>query len=88
MIEHRAPKPLERHALLLHDGVAAPCSTRSGAKSVVGGTQEFVMEHKSQTFVIEEFEKNTKGHEKGVSADLRDPFRTLTEVPHKLTFSQ
>ena len=80
MIEHRAPKPLERHALLLH--------TRRGAKSVVGGTQEFVMEHKSQTFVIEEFEKNTKGHEKGVSADLRDPFRTLTEVPHKLTFSQ
>ena len=54
----------------------------------MGGTQEFVMEHKSQTFVIEEFEKNTKGHEKGVSADLRDPFRTLTEVPHKLTFSQ
>ena len=36
----------------------------------------------------EEFEKNTKGQEKGVSADLRDPYRTLTEVPHKLTFSQ
>ena len=85
MIEHRAPKPLERHALLHERRHRSP---RSGAKSVVGGTQEFVMEHKSQTFVNEEFEKNTKGHEKGVSADLRDPFRTLTEVPHKLTFSQ
>ena len=45
------------------------------------------MEHKSQTFVNEEFEKNTKGHEKGVSADLRDPFRTLTEDPHKCVLS-